>query len=443
MPLSTAQILEMAPDPSSRKAGQDLARPAKWSVLACDGNVSWGEIKGSGASPYRTAVDLSTAVPAYKCSCPSRKFPCKHGLGLMLVAATDPAALRSSSFPDWVVTWMSGRAGRASALAHPKPVDEKAQAKRRDQRNTKVDSGMQELGTWMGDLARQGLASLRSEPIAFWERMGARLVDAQAPGMARRIRSLGSMVVGNQPGALEEIGRVTMLLRAWTVRETLPPGLRAELFSSIGFNVTQDDLASVEPVQDTWTVLGHVHGEDDDGLRSRTVWMSGRDTGRIASLVDYAAGSRPWPAAPAPGDAFRGDLAFHPSAFPLRAVIRSGTHPSSHTHPCHHDIASMLDVVAAAVALVPWIEAVPVSVREVRLGMLGKDIALADASGGAVRMAGGNAAEALRALARNGPVDLFGLWSSGMLHPVSASVGGKLYSVSASDQGPMAVTRTA
>jgi uncharacterized Zn finger protein len=73
MSLSTQQTLDLAPDASSRKAGQDQAKTSKWSSLGRQGDVIWGEIKGSGASPYRTVADLSGL--ASKCTCPSRKFP--------------------------------------------------------------------------------------------------------------------------------------------------------------------------------------------------------------------------------------------------------------------------------------------------------------------------------------------------------------------------------
>ena len=41
--------------------------------------------QGSAASPYQTGIDLSE--PAFQCTCPSHKFPCKHGLGLFLLLA--------------------------------------------------------------------------------------------------------------------------------------------------------------------------------------------------------------------------------------------------------------------------------------------------------------------------------------------------------------------
>src|SRR5947208_1355891 len=74
------QVLALAPDDSSRKAGARLATPAPWTGTGTAGAAVWGLCKGSGSRPYQTAVDLSG--PAFRCTCPSRKFPCKHALGL-------------------------------------------------------------------------------------------------------------------------------------------------------------------------------------------------------------------------------------------------------------------------------------------------------------------------------------------------------------------------
>jgi hypothetical protein len=79
------QILKLAPDAVSAKAAQGLLAPKKWTSLGANESVLWGACQGSGANPYQTQIDL--AEPAFKCSCPSRKFPCKHGLALFLLFA--------------------------------------------------------------------------------------------------------------------------------------------------------------------------------------------------------------------------------------------------------------------------------------------------------------------------------------------------------------------
>jgi hypothetical protein len=84
-PLTPQQVLALAPDDASAKAAQGLVKPAKWVTLGAFEGGLWGECQGSGAKPYQVLVDANGL--GAKCSCPSRKFPCKHGLALMLMFA--------------------------------------------------------------------------------------------------------------------------------------------------------------------------------------------------------------------------------------------------------------------------------------------------------------------------------------------------------------------
>ena len=100
MTLTSDHILSLAPDAASAKAGSQLATPAKWSQLGRDERALWGECQGSGKVPYRTQID--TTEPAFKCSCPSRKFPCKHGLGLYLLLSSHPQLFAAGAAQQWV-----------------------------------------------------------------------------------------------------------------------------------------------------------------------------------------------------------------------------------------------------------------------------------------------------------------------------------------------------
>ncbi|MGH9938011.1 MAG: SWIM zinc finger family protein, partial [Blastocatellia bacterium] len=201
---TTEQILALAPDAASAKAGQSLAAARKWLALGADEWTVWGLCQGSGNAPYQAQIDLNE--PAFRCSCPSRKFPCKHALGLFLLLATQPAAFKEKQPPDWVVEWMASRVKRvrqrsekqAKAETGEKIVDEAAQAKRAAIREAKVTSGLRELELWLRDIARGGLAAVQSQPPQFWERMAARLIDAQAPGVARLVREMAGVAASGE-----------------------------------------------------------------------------------------------------------------------------------------------------------------------------------------------------------------------------------------------------
>ena len=100
---SREQVIAAAPDASSVSAAQKLARPGPWSQAGANDLLVWGQCQGSGKNPYQVSVDL--AEPAYRCSCPSRKFPCKHALALLLL-------------------WADGHVDSAEALAELGPLVE-------------------------------------------------------------------------------------------------------------------------------------------------------------------------------------------------------------------------------------------------------------------------------------------------------------------------------
>src|SRR5262245_56147828 len=112
MEFTADAVLALAPDDASAKAARGLTSPAKWPTLGADARAVWGECQGSGSKPYQTQVDL--AGPTFKCSCPSRKFPCKHGLALLLLRAAEPRRFpEGAAVPPWVEEWLSGRQERA------------------------------------------------------------------------------------------------------------------------------------------------------------------------------------------------------------------------------------------------------------------------------------------------------------------------------------------
>src|ERR1700722_8245470 len=126
MPLTFERIEALAPDQASLAAARKLMKPSYWPTLTEGEGLAWGECQGSGATPYRVVINEADA--GYKCTCPSRKFPCKHTLALMWMRADRSAAFASASVPDWVKDWMSRRRGTATA---PSKTEDEAQPKSR------------------------------------------------------------------------------------------------------------------------------------------------------------------------------------------------------------------------------------------------------------------------------------------------------------------------
>src|SRR3954447_10209685 len=79
-------IEALAPDQASLSAASKLTKKAAWVRLESRETLLWAECQGSASTPYRVAVDAIDH--GYKCTCPSRKLPCKHSLALMWISAT-------------------------------------------------------------------------------------------------------------------------------------------------------------------------------------------------------------------------------------------------------------------------------------------------------------------------------------------------------------------
>ncbi len=295
---TSERILSLAPDSGSAKSGRELANPGKWVSLGYTEAALWGECQGSGKVPYKTQVDLSE--PAFKCSCPSRKFPCKHGLGLFLLHAEKLEAFTQTDPPPWVKDWLETRNRRAEskagkAVEPDKPVDEATQAKRIEAREKKVRAGLESLSLWLGDLLRDGLAQAQNKPPGYWESQAARLVDAQAPGLARMVRELGEIPASGADWPsrmLEKMGLIHLLIESYGRQESLSEATPTDVRSYVGWSQEQAEVLAQAGLQDTWNVLGQ-NLETQDRLRIRRTWLMG-NSGQPALVLEFAHGTQPF-----------------------------------------------------------------------------------------------------------------------------------------------------
>jgi hypothetical protein len=405
---SVAQVVALAPDPGSVKGARAAGAAAGWVSVGLAGAVLWGECRGSGRTPYQVAVDL--AGPAYRCSCPSRKIPCKHALGLLLRWAEN--GVDDAAAPGWVAEWAAKRAANAAPKAAPTP-DPVAAAKRAAQRADRVATGLQELGRWLDDQVRHGLAGAERAGHRPFEAMAARLVDAQAPTVAGAVRRLGTI-----PGVgahwadrlLAELALLRLLTTGYARLAELPPGLAATVRSRIGFPVSTEDVLAGPAVRDSWQVLGHIEVADET-LTTRRTWLRGAASGRFALLLAFAPAGRGLPADLIAGTELDADLHHYPGALPLRALL--GTrHGASTPLPAAAgtSVAEALAWRAAALAAEPWRETVPVVLADVAPTA---DGLLADPAGDALPLvtgtpwwllaaAGGHPATVVAELGRDG-----------------------------------------
>ncbi|MET9321188.1 SWIM zinc finger family protein [Streptomyces sp. NPDC003038] len=434
------QVLALAPDDASRKAGGRLGGAGPWSQIggSASGSV-WGLCKGSGSKPYRTVVDLTG--PAYKCSCPSRKFPCKHALGLLLLWAAEGVG-EPGEVPDWAAEWLAERAVKAArpAAGAGRPVDEEAVRRRAERRAARVGAGVTELEQRLADLLRGGLAGQEQTGYAAWEETAARMVDAQAPGLAARVRELGT-IPSCGPGwparMLEEAALLHLLDRAWLGVSSLPEPLAATVRGRVGLPASGE----AEAVRDRWLVLAQYDSVSPDGrLTTRRIWLRGLASGRPALVLDFGPPGRPPGLALPVGLVLEAETRFRPGSAGLRADLgeRFAAAAPCAEVPAGISTGAALEAYGAALREDPWLDSWPVVLGPVIPvpGELGWQ--LADAEGTSalpVAVAGGRSRSGLwqlAALSGGGPVTVFGecghrgftpltAWQPGRAEPVALS----------------------
>jgi hypothetical protein len=430
---TTKTVLDLAPDASSASAARSCANASKWVTLGRSETALWGEFQGSGSKPYQTQVDLRE--PAFKCSCPSRKFPCKHGLGIMLVLAERADKIPAKDPPAWVADWLEGREAKAqkrdekAAARAEQPVDREAQAKRAAAREAKVRAGLDELGAFLRDVLRQGLAMVQSKPVAFFEKPAARLVDAQAAGLARLVRNLSDLAAsgeGWQSRLLAELSRLHLVVEAYRRIDQFDPAAQAELRAIVGWSTPQEELLALPGVKGRWVVAARTI-EQENHLTTQRTWLIERESARPALVFHFAAGGASLDKSLIVGTEIGAELVYFPAATPLRAIVKSrdGDLATATALP-GASIAKALEHHAAALAASPWLSNWPMILRGVAPRIESNRWLLRDAAGAAVPLVPQfRSAWELLAVSGGSGIDVMGEWDGRALRPMAAVADGQ------------------
>jgi hypothetical protein len=354
---------------------------------------------------------------------------------LFLLLANQPQAFTEKSPPAWVNEWLESRFKRAEQKAEKqqaadKPIDEAAQAKRATAREAKVTAGVQELELWLRDLVRNGLAAAQTQPPQFWERMAARLVDAQAPGLARLVREMGGTAASGANAAnskcwqgrlLERASKLHLLIEGYKRIQGLPEENQADIRANVGWTINQEELLTQLGIRDRWLVAGS-RVEQEERLRVQRVWLWGETTNRAAMILHFAHGHQPLDASLVTGTKFEAELVFYPGAYALRALVkeRFSEIEQADTLPGYETIFAAVAAYAAAMARNPWIEQFPILLTNVTPVRRNDVWALNGGDEHVLPIHSSVDAWAILAISGGHPLALFGEWDGDFLWPLSA-----------------------
>ncbi|MCC6510816.1 MAG: hypothetical protein IT423_17050 [Pirellulaceae bacterium] len=184
MEIDLSFVESAAPNSAAVANGRGLIVKGKFVALSHshDKTVMFGECKGSGASNYKCSCDfIEPSKPVYRCTCPSRQFPCKHSIGLML-AWVDGKKFSGADVP-------------ADLLAKREKAEQRVEKKKADaDKPIKVNksalakkiyaqlSGLDLLEQLTTDLIRTGMGNTSAKTAKQIEEQAKQLGNAFLPG---------------------------------------------------------------------------------------------------------------------------------------------------------------------------------------------------------------------------------------------------------------------
>ncbi|WP_327115514.1 SWIM zinc finger family protein [Streptomyces sp. NBC_01341] len=366
------EVLALAPDEASRDAVRVTGSEGLWSGAGTAGSgVVWGLRATEDGITHRTAAALNEG--RYTCSCAPAEPPCPHALELLLLHAGDrPVLRRSAEPPAWVEEWLTGvRGGTAEAGAPGAPAGggpaaddgaagrARAARRRAARRAARITGGAQELEQRLTDLLRGGLAAAEDPADPLWEETAARMVDAQAPGLAHRVRELGEVPAsgaGWPVRMLEECALLHLLDTAWLGLGGLPAPLAATVRTRVGLTASAEGPA----VRDHWLVLAQ-YDVPDGRIVTRRIWLHGRACGRTALLLSYGAAGRAPDLTLPVGSVIDAEVTPYPGGGRLRGELgrRFGDPDADPSPPPGGTTADALAAYGRALRDDPWLDAWP------------------------------------------------------------------------------------
>jgi hypothetical protein len=283
--ISKELVESFAPDSGTLSRGRSIARPGKYRKIGVSERAIWGVALGS--SEYETCVDLQG--PAFRCSCPVKKQPCKHVMGMLLLVAADPSVVVESHMPPDLLEWLQKRDAaiekKKTAPSTTSTVkDVRAQEQRAEKRAANVDQGISELHRFLEDILNIGLAESSKRTDDVWQQVRRRLIDAQAAGLAEWLEQLRQGIGSGDDWVRKSCYRIVqlhLLTAAFSGRQQLPETWQEDIKRRIGWYRARHTY--VRSVKGRWLILG-VRRQTTSEYERQLVWMFYPPAGEFACL---------------------------------------------------------------------------------------------------------------------------------------------------------------
>jgi hypothetical protein len=399
---SVDEVLASAPDAAVASAARQLAHLDGWSMTGCDHEACWGRCHGSAGEPYAVTIDHVTR--RWRCSCPSRKVPCKHAVALALLWSNGVLAVAAR--PPSAQQFIAGRPA-ATTASTPVPVEPTerigAPSAASAERRRRVEAGLRDLDRWLVDRIRHGIGTGDLDKRSTWDHLSTRLVDAQCGALANRVKRLAQRAndgLATPQAITAELAMLHLVARGGSdlgALELRDAALAASTRTAIGFSMSKVEVMATGPITDEWLAVGASMAAEERVTIRRT-WLFGRHSKLWAVVIDAAAYGMEfdvlWPI----GTSVHADLHMVNAKVRLRALVgtrhsapqhdplpfngaapfTTSSPPTSSALTSSADannepwgtITSAMDRAGTMLADEPWLERVPFAVvaRPVRFG---------------------------------------------------------------------------
>ena len=395
--LTTEQIVGLAPDKYHIRTSRTLAVPEKWKQLGRTGNTIWGIVPIQAKPSLFVWANLEQL--ALTCSCKSRKHPCSHLLGLLLLFVETSGSFVESEIPgayqSIVKVYNQKRkpGGKAAKKGTPK-AKPTAEALKRDEmrrgkrRKQNISAGLLELELWLHDMIEGGLAAVQDYPKKYWTNMADRLVDYQVGEIAHHIRAMSFLpgkAINWHDTLLQKVSWLHLLIQGFKRFDDLSLEMQSDLRVAVGWMPRIDEAVAMgqdqewDKVEDSWIVVGKQMALRGKQTIQRT-WLWGEHSNRAALLLDVVQHRPILSPIHIVGTTMDATLHFAPSTMPLYAQIGSnqklagldekGTSTISRKQSNRfvagfESIGAAMDQHRTSVTMNPWLRYFPVALNGV------------------------------------------------------------------------------
>lgn len=191
MPQITEQIISsLAPNPAAVSNGKKISQTGGFVKLmqSADGTFFWGECSGSGKSNYVTSADYIDAnAPVFRCTCPSRQFPCKHSIGL-LYEMMSGKEFYICDVPEDILAKRNKKQAQSEKAAKSTAAEEKGSKTpkvnkaARTKKLKKQLEGLSLTSKLVSDLLAVGLGAMGGTALDTYKQLAKQLGDYYLPG---------------------------------------------------------------------------------------------------------------------------------------------------------------------------------------------------------------------------------------------------------------------